>query len=142
MLLDFILNPFKLWRIKKLFVKSTIYKSLEDVGLLKQFAYRYPHEFSGGQRQRIVIARALITQPKVIVADEPIASLDISIQAQVVNLLKDLCEQKNIGMIFIAHDLSMIEYIADRVQIMHLGKVVESLWYNPNLQKSFAPIYN
>lgn len=113
-------------RIQNLLIKTTIYKSLEDVGLLKQFAYRYPHEFSGGQRQRIVIARALITKPKVIVADEPIASLDISIQAQVVNLLKDLCEQKNIGMIFIAHDLSMIEYIANRVQIMHLGKIVES----------------
>ncbi|MCT4469377.1 ATP-binding cassette domain-containing protein [Mycoplasma sp. HS2188] len=112
--------------IKNLLIKTTIYKSLEDVGLLKQFAYRYPHEFSGGQRQRIVIARALITQPKVIVADEPIASLDISIQAQVVNLLKDLCEKKNIGMIFIAHDLSMIEYIADRVEIMHYGKIVES----------------
>ncbi|AKF41070.1 peptide ABC transporter ATP-binding protein [Mycoplasmopsis canis] len=119
-------KPIKLLRIKNLFIKTKIYKSLEDVGLLKQFAYRYPHEFSGGQRQRIVIARALITEPKVIVADEPIASLDISIQAQVVNLLKDLCIQKNIGMVFIAHDLSMIEYIADRVQIMHLGKIVES----------------
>ncbi|ENY70242.1 Oligopeptide ABC transporter, ATP-binding protein [Mycoplasmopsis bovigenitalium 51080] len=112
--------------ISNLLIKTSIYKSLEDVGLLKQFAYRYPHEFSGGQRQRIVIARALITEPKVIVADEPIASLDISIQAQVVNLLKDLCEKKNIGMIFIAHDLSMIEYIANRVQIMHYGKIVES----------------
>ncbi|UUD34987.1 ATP-binding cassette domain-containing protein [Mycoplasmopsis caviae] len=112
--------------ISNLLTKTTIYKALEDVGLLKQFAYRYPHEFSGGQRQRIVIARALISEPKVIVADEPIASLDISIQAQVVNLLKDLCEKKNIGMIFIAHDLSMVEYIADRVQIMHLGKIVES----------------
>ncbi|WP_322935563.1 ATP-binding cassette domain-containing protein [Mycoplasmopsis felis] len=117
---------YRLREIKNLLTRTTIYKSLEDVGLLKQFAYRYPHEFSGGQRQRIVIARALITQPKVIVADEPIASLDISIQAQVVNLLKDLCKEKNIAMIFIAHDLSMIEYIADRVQIMHLGKIVES----------------
>nr|AJN18570.1 oligopeptide ABC transporter ATP-binding protein OppF [Mycoplasma sp. Ms02] len=113
-------------QIKYLFIKNRIYQALNDVGLLKQFAYRYPHEFSGGQRQRIVIARALITNPKVIVADEPIASLDISIQAQVVNLLKDLCEKKKIGMIFIAHDLSMIEYVADRVQIMHLGKIVES----------------
>ncbi|TQC54216.1 ATP-binding cassette domain-containing protein [Mycoplasmopsis mucosicanis] len=118
--------PYSWLKIANLLTKTTIYKSLESVGLLKQFAFRYPHEFSGGQRQRIVIARALITQPKVIVADEPIASLDISIQAQVVNLLKDLCEQKNIGMIFIAHDLSMIEYIADRVQIMHYGKIVES----------------
>ncbi|QKT05623.1 ATP-binding cassette domain-containing protein [Mycoplasma sp. OR1901] len=117
---------YRLFKLNKLLTRVAIYKSLEDVGLLKQFAYRYPHEFSGGQRQRIVIARALITEPKVIVADEPIASLDISIQAQVVNLLKDLCREKNIGMIFIAHDLSMIEYIADRVQIMHLGKIVES----------------
>ncbi|MFV8418886.1 ATP-binding cassette domain-containing protein [Mycoplasma sp. Sp33II] len=118
--------PFRMKRISDLYTQSIIYKALEDVGLLKQFAYRYPHEFSGGQRQRIVIARALITEPKIIVADEPIASLDISIQAQVVNLLKDLCKKKNIGMVFIAHDLSMIEYIADRVQIMHLGKIVES----------------
>ncbi|CRH45397.1 peptide ABC transport ATP-binding protein [Mycoplasmopsis arginini] len=130
-----------------------IYRSLEDVGLLKQFAYRYPHEFSGGQLQRIVIARALITEPKVIVADEPIASLDISIQAQVVNLLKDLCVQKNIGLIFIAHDLSMIEYVADNVQIMHLGKIVESgvteaIYNNPlhpytiNLFKAIPKISN
>ncbi|WP_027333053.1 ATP-binding cassette domain-containing protein [Mycoplasmopsis gallinarum] len=127
------------WKVRNLLIKMTIYKSLEDVGLLKQFAYRYPHEFSGGQRQRIVIARALITQPKVIVADEPIASLDISIQAQVVNLLKDLCEKKNIGMIFIAHDLSMIEYIADRVQIMHLGKIVESGETNVVYNKPLHP---
>ncbi|MEA4205976.1 ATP-binding cassette domain-containing protein [Mycoplasma sp. 1199] len=122
----FLIAPYRFLRVGNLYVRNIIYKSLEDVGLLKQFAYRYPHEFSGGQRQRIVIARALITEPKVIVADEPIASLDISIQAQVVNLLKDLCKQKNIAMIFIAHDLSMIEYVADRVQIMHLGKIVES----------------
>ncbi|RIV16555.1 ATP-binding cassette domain-containing protein [Mycoplasmopsis gallopavonis] len=123
---NLVLSPWRNRRLSQLFTKITIYKALEDVGLLKQFAYRYPHEFSGGQRQRIVIARALITEPSVIVADEPIASLDISIQAQVVNLLKDLCKKKNIGMVFIAHDLSMIEYIADRVQIMHLGKIVES----------------
>ncbi|ADE19374.1 ATP-binding cassette domain-containing protein [Mycoplasma crocodyli] len=128
--------------IKKLFIKNTIYKSLEDVGLLKQFAYRYPHEFSGGQRQRIVIARALITNPKVIVADEPIASLDISIQAQVVNLLKDLCKQKNIGMLFIAHDLSMIEYVADQVQIMHLGKIVESGKTSKIYEKAIHPYTN
>ncbi|QCZ36467.1 ATP-binding cassette domain-containing protein [Mycoplasma nasistruthionis] len=124
--LNFVMKPIRMAKIGELYAQNIIYKALEDVGLLKQFAYRYPHEFSGGQRQRIVIARALITEPKVIVADEPIASLDISIQAQVVNLLKDLCKQKNIGMVFIAHDLSMIEYVADRVQIMHLGKIVES----------------
>ncbi|TPR53267.1 ATP-binding cassette domain-containing protein [Metamycoplasma neophronis] len=118
--------PVAKYLISELLYKMIIYKALEDVGLLKQFAYRYPHEFSGGQLQRIVIARALITEPKVIVADEPIASLDISIQAQVVNLLKELCIKKNIGLIFIAHDLSMIEYVADNVQIMHLGKIVEN----------------
>ncbi|WP_027334011.1 ATP-binding cassette domain-containing protein [Mycoplasma elephantis] len=122
----YIIYPIAKYKIKNLLIKNKIYKSLEDVGLLKQFAYRYPHEFSGGQRQRIVIARALISDPKVIVADEPIASLDISIQAQIVNLLKELCQEKNIGLIFIAHDLSMVEYIADRILIMHLGKVVES----------------
>ncbi|MEJ1834338.1 ATP-binding cassette domain-containing protein [Mycoplasmopsis synoviae] len=124
--LNWFLYPYKVLKIRALYIKSTIYKALEDVGLLKQFAYRYPHEFSGGQLQRIVIARALIINPKIIVADEPIASLDISIQAQIVNLLKDLCKKKNIGIIFIAHDLSMVEYIADKVQIMHLGKIVES----------------
>lgn len=145
--------PFAKYLISELLYKMIIYRSLEDVGLLKQFAYRYPHEFSGGQLQRIVIARALITEPKVIVADEPIASLDISIQAQVVNLLKDLCVQKNIGLIFIAHDLSMIEYVADNVQIMHLGKIVESgvteaIYNNPlhpytiNLFKAIPKISN
>jgi len=112
--------------VKKILLKEKIYASLEEVGLLKQFAWRYPHEFSGGQRQRIVIARALISNPKLIIADEPIASLDISIQAQVVNLLKNLCKVKNVALIFIAHDLSMVEYIADTINIMHLGKIVES----------------
>ncbi|BAP39555.1 ATP-binding cassette domain-containing protein [Metamycoplasma canadense] len=145
--------PVAKYLISELLYKMIIYRSLEDVGLLKQFAYRYPHEFSGGQLQRIVIARALITEPKVIVADEPIASLDISIQAQVVNLLKDLCIKKNIGLIFIAHDLSMIEYVADNVQIMHLGKIVESgntedIYNNPlhpytiNLFKAIPKISN
>ena len=112
--------------VKNILLKEKIYFALEEVGLLRQFAWRYPHEFSGGQRQRIVIARALISQPKLIIADEPIASLDISIQAQVVNLLKDLCKTKNVALIFIAHDLSMVEYIADTINIMHLGKIVES----------------
>lgn len=113
-------------KIAKIISKEMIFNSLEEVGLLRQSAYKYPHEFSGGQKQRIVIARALILNPKIIVADEPIASLDISIQAQIVNLLKELCKKKNISMIFISHDLSMVEYIADNILIMHLGQIVES----------------
>ncbi|MGL5590711.1 MAG: ATP-binding cassette domain-containing protein [Metamycoplasmataceae bacterium] len=124
-LVGIIQNKFSKPFVKKILLKEKIYKALEDVGLLRQFAWRYPHEFSGGQRQRIVIARAIISEPKLIIADEPIASLDISIQAQVVNLLKDLCKTKNMALIFIAHDLSMVEYIADRINIMHLGKIVE-----------------
>lgn len=124
-LLGLIKTPFSKKNIKKILIKEKIYKALEEVGLLRQFAWRYPHEFSGGQRQRIVIARALISNPKIIIADEPIASLDVSIQAQVVNILKDLCERKNVSLIFIAHDLSMVEYIADKILIMHLGKIVE-----------------
>lgn len=136
---DFFTNQKIKRNVKELLCKNIIYKALEDVGLLKQFAYRYPHEFSGGQLQRVAIARALIVEPKIIIADEPIASLDISIQAQVVNLLKELCEKRNIGVIFIAHDLSMIEYLADEVQIMHHGKFVEGGKTNIIYKKPMHP---
>lgn len=102
-----------------------VYELLKTVGLNEQHASRYPHEFSGGQRQRIGIARSLAIEPKFIIADEPISALDVSIQAQVVNLLRKLQKENGLTYLFIAHDLSMVKYISNRIGVMHNGKLVE-----------------
>ena len=103
-----------------------VYSILDKVGLSKEHATRYPSQFSGGQRQRIGIARALVMNPKLVIADEAISALDVSIQAQVVNLMRDLQEELGTTYLFIAHDLSMVKYISDRIGVMHLGYIVET----------------
>lgn len=100
-------------------------KLLKDVGLLKEHGMRFPHEFSGGQKQRISVARALAVEPELIIADEPTAALDVSIQAQILKLLEKLREQRHLTMLFISHDLGVVEYISDRILVMYLGKIVE-----------------
>ncbi len=109
----------------KEYIDQKVYDILETVGLVREHADRYPHEFSGGQRQRIGIARAVVMQPEMIIADEPISALDVSIQAQVINLLNDLRDRLGLTIMFIAHDLSVVKYFSDRIGVMYFGKMVE-----------------
>ena len=106
-------------------IDRKIYSILDRVGLVREHAARYPHEFSGGQRQRIGIARAIVMEPEIIIADEPVSALDVSIQAQVINLLSDLRQEMGLTVLFIAHDLSVVKYFSDRIGVMYFGHLVE-----------------
>ena len=106
-------------------IDEKVYEVLETVGLVREHAGRYPHEFSGGQRQRIGVARSVIMKPELIIADEPVSALDVSIQAQVINLLNDLRHELGITILFVAHDLSVVKYFSDRIGVMYFGKLVE-----------------
>jgi len=139
---DIIAEPLRIYKklglldISKEEIGSRVEKLMDLVGLLKFYKNRYPHEFSGGQRQRIGIARSLALNPQLILADEPVSALDVSIQAQILNLFKDIQKEFGLSYLFIAHDLAVIEYISDRIAVMYLGKIVEisnyqDLYKNP-----------
>ena len=133
-------EPFRLQHVKpEGGVKKTVQDLLELVGLSPEHYNRYPHEFSGGQRQRIGIARTLALRPKLIVADEPVSALDVSIQAQVVNLLEDLQDELNLTYVMIAHDLSVVRHVSDRVAVMYLGKIVEIADRDPLYERPMHP---
>jgi ABC-type oligopeptide transport system ATPase subunit len=119
-------------------VAKQVEQLMDDVGLARSSVLKYPHEFSGGQRQRIAIGRAIATEPEFIIADEPVSALDVTIQAQILDLILELVKQRDLTMLFISHDLSVVRKICDRVAVMHHGKLVEeaateTLWAKPKM---------
>jgi oligopeptide/dipeptide ABC transporter ATP-binding protein len=123
---DTVSEPLKIHKLcRKAELRDRVVDLLKSVGLQPEVLYHYPHEFSGGQRQRICIARALAVSPRVLVADEPLSALDVSIQAQILNILQDLQKQSRISFLFISHDLRVVQYFSDEVAVMYLGKIVE-----------------